>query len=81
MMWLTIAFDLIKKSYLGIIGLFGLLLLGRNSRLSKENDKLNNETKHNHKTIKIQNEVIDVLQNNRPADLNTNIKRMRKKRL
>ena len=81
MMWFTIAFDLIKKSYLGIVGLFGLFLLGRNSRLSKENDKLNNETKHNYETIKIQNEVIDVLQNNRPADLNTNIKRMRKKQL
>ena len=81
MIWLTIAFDLIKKSYLGIIGIFGLFLLGRNSKLSKENEKLNNETKHSHKTIKIQNEVIDVLQNNRPADLNTNIKRMRKKQL
>lgn len=81
MMWLTTAFGLIKKSYLGILAVFGIFLLRRNSKLTRENEELGNHLRDNEKVIKVQNEVIHALQNNKPADLDTNIKRMHNKEL
>lgn len=81
MIWLTIGFELLKKSYLFISGILGIFLLGRNSRLAKENEKLKSVAEEKDKLIKIQNKVISAAQNNKPVDLNLNIKRMRQKEL
>jgi|GEM_PF-3805218 len=81
MIWLSLGFELIKKSYLFLGGLLGIFLLGRNSTLAKENDKLKIIIEDKDKLIKIQSKVLNAAQNNKPADLNTSIKRMRQKEL
>ncbi|MGI4775337.1 MAG: hypothetical protein ACRYE9_00120 [Janthinobacterium lividum] len=84
MMCITLAlklFEILKKSYLVILGIFGLFLIGKNSKLAKENEKLNIDIKDNSRIIKTQNQVIHAMQNNQAVDLNTNIKRMYQNKL
>lgn len=64
-----------------IWGIFTLYILGKNSKLSKKNDKLNLDVKEQSKTIEIKDKVISVVQNTKDTDIDGNIKRMRNKKL
>lgn len=66
---------------LGIWGVFTLYILGKNSKLSKQNDELNLDVKEQAKTIEIKDKVINVVQNTKDTNLNGNIERMRKNKL
>ena len=66
---------------LGIWGVFTLYILGKNSKLSKQNDALNSDIKERAKTIEIKDKVINVVQNTKPTNLNGNIERMRSQKL
>lgn len=70
-----------KTIGLGIWGVFTLYILGRNSKLSKQNDELNLDVKEQAKTIEIKDKVIHVVQNTKDTNLNGNIERMRNKKL
>lgn len=69
-------FQTFKQLFVFILGALGLFLMGRNSKLAKENEKLNTVIKDNNKIIKMQDKVIHAVQNHKPCDLGTNIKRM-----
>jgi len=71
----------LKSISLGIWGVFTLYILGRNSKLSKQNDELNLDVKEQAKTIEIKDKVINVVQNTKPTDIDGNIKRMQKNKL
>lgn len=71
----------LKSIGLGIWGIFTLYILGKNSKLSKKNDKLNLDVKEQAKTIEIKDKVINVVQNTKPTDIDGNIKRMRNQKL
>ena len=64
-----------------LLGLFSLFLLGRNSRLSKQNQRLNSNLQGQKQTIEIQKKVINVAKNTKPTDIDGNIERMRKNKL
>lgn len=66
---------------LGIWGVFTLYILGKNSKLSKQNDALNSDIKEQAKTIEIKDKVINVVQNTKPTNIDGNIERMRKNKL
>lgn len=66
---------------LGIWGVFTLYILGKNSKLSKQNDELNLDVKEQAKTIEIKDKVINVVQNTKPTNIDGNIERMRKNKL
>lgn len=66
---------------LAIIGLFSLFLLGRNSRLSKQNKTLSSDLQGQSQIIDIQKKVIDVAKNNKHTELNGTIGRMRRDKL
>lgn len=66
---------------LGIWGVFTLYILGKNSKLSKQNDNLNLDIKEQSKNIEIKDRIINVVQNTKPTDLNGNLERMRKNKL
>ena len=70
-----------KTIGLGIWGVFTLYILGKNSKLSKQNDELNLDVKEQAKTIEIKDKVINVVQNTKDTNLNGNIERMRKNKL
>ena len=71
----------LKTIGLGIWGVFTLYILGKNSKLSKENDSLNLDVKEQAKTIEIKDKVINVVQNTKSTDIDGNIKRMRNQKL
>ena len=71
----------LKSIGIGIWGIFTLYILGKNSKLSKKNDELNLDVKEQTKTIEIKDKVINVVQNTKPTDIGSNIKRMRNKKL
>ena len=71
----------LKSIGLGIWGVFTLYILGKNSKLSKQNDKLNLDVKEQAKTIEIKDKVINVVQNTKSTDIDGNIKRMRNQKL
>ena len=66
---------------LGIWGVFTLYILGKNSKLSKQNDALNSDIKEQAKTIERKDKVINVVQNTKPTNIDGNIERMRKNKL
>jgi hypothetical protein len=74
-------FGKVERIALAILGTFSLFLLGRNSRLSKKNEELNNANIGQNKTIEIQKKVIDVAKNRKRTDLNGMLKRMRQDKL
>jgi hypothetical protein len=61
-----------------IMGAFSLFLMGRNSRLSKENDALNSDVKNQELDLLKKSKVIDVIKNTKSTDIDGNIDRMRK---
>ncbi len=71
----------LKSISLGIWGIFTLYILGKNSKLSKQNDALNLDVKEQARTIAIKDKVINVVQNTKPTGIDGNIKRMRKNKL
>jgi lysozyme len=71
----------LKSIGLSIWGVFTLYILGKNSKLSKQNDELNLDVKEQSKTIEIKDKVINVVQNTKPTDIDGNIERMRNKKL
>ena len=70
-----------KHLLLLITGFVSLFLLGRNSRLSKQNKTLSSDLQGQSQIIDIQKKVIDVAKNNKRTKLNGNITRMRKDEL
>lgn len=71
----------LKNISFGIWGVFTIYILGKNSKISKQNDKLNLDIKEQSKNIEIKHKVINVVQNTKPTDIGSNIKRMRNKKL
>lgn len=63
------------------LGFLSLVLLGRNSSLSKQNKKLNQENSNQVKTIHVQKKIINVAKNTKPTDIDGNLKRMRSRKL
>ena len=62
-------------------GLIGLLLFGRNSKLSSQNRQLNAKLQASNEAIKKQRKVINVRKNTKPTDIDGNIQRMRQNKL
>jgi len=66
---------------MSLLGAIGLFLYNKNTGLSKENVRLQQNLKTTDKIIDIQNKVIDVSQNTKPTNLDGNIERMRNNKL
>ena len=58
-----------------------LYLVGRNSKLSKQNDSLNKTVLEQSKNIKLKTEFINVIQKTKPCTITGNVKRMRNNKL
>lgn len=71
----------LKPLMVGVWGLFTLYLVGRNSKLSKQNDSLNKDVTQQSKNIKIKKEIINVIQKTKPTNISGNVERMRNKEL
>jgi hypothetical protein len=71
----------IKSIVTGLMGLFTLYLVGRNSKLSKQNDSLNKEVIQQSKNIQVKKEIINVIQKTKPSDITGNVERLRNKNL
>ena len=71
----------LKSIGLGIWGVFTLYILGKNSKLSKDNNNLNLSLKEQSKNIEIKDKIINVVQNTKSTDIDGNIKRMRNQKL
>ena len=71
----------LKPLVMGVWGLFTLYLVGRNSKLSKQNDSLNKDVIEQSKNIEVKKEVINVIQNTKPTNISGNVERMRNKEL
>ena len=54
-----------------------LYLVGRNSKLSKQNDSLNKDIMEQSKNIEVKKEVINALREIKDLDINGNVERMR----
>jgi hypothetical protein len=66
---------------ISVLGFLSLFLLGRNSWLSKQNKKLNQDNSNQVKTIDVQKKVINIAKNTKPTDIDGNLKRMRSNKL
>ena len=62
---------------MGAWGLVTLYLVGRNNKLSKQNDSLNENVLEQSKNIEIKKEVINALREIKDLDINGNVERMR----
>lgn len=71
----------LKSVAIGVWGLFTLYLVGKNSKLLKQNDALNLTVQDQSKNIEIKKEIIDVIQKTKPTDVAGNVERMRNKDL
>lgn len=71
----------LKPLMVGVWGLFTLYLVGRNSKLSKQNENLNKDVIQQSKNIEIKKEIIDVIQKTKPSNITGNVERMRNKEL
>lgn len=78
---MSFLFQKVEKLALFVLGLFSLFLLGRNSRLSRQNKRLNSNLQGQKQTIEIQKKVINVAKNTKSVDISGNIERMRKNKL
>ena len=65
----------------GVLGVFSIFLLGRNSKLASENENLKAETQTQEKIITIQNKVLDAAKDTPDVDLDGNIARMQNDKL
>ena len=71
----------VKSIGAGLLGLFMFYVLGKNSKLKKENDDLNTTVLNQAKNIEVKKEIIDVIKKNKSVDVTGNVKRMRDKKL
>jgi len=71
----------LKSIGAGLLGLFMFYVLGKNSKLKKENDDLNTTVLNQAKNIEVKKEIIDVIKKNKSVDVTGNVKRMRDKKL
>ena len=71
----------VKSIATGLLGLFMLYVMGKNSKLKKENDVLNLTVEDQAKNIETKKEIIDVIQKTKPTDVAGNVERMRNKDL
>lgn len=70
-------FDNVKSIGAGLFGLFMFYVMGKNSKLSKQNDSLNKDIVEQSKNIEVKKEVINALREIKDLDINGNIERMR----
>lgn len=76
-MWWSIIPEFINKAASIIMSFFSLFLLGKNSRLTKENEILKINAQDKDKIIAIQNKVLDATANNQATSPDDAIERMR----
>ena len=81
MIWWSIISEFINKAGVVVSSFFSLYLLGKNNKLSKENDLLKLQTQEKDKVITIQNKVLDAAYSNTDVDINNNLERMRQNKL
>lgn len=81
MIWWSIISEFINKAGVTVMSFFSLFLLGRNSKLSKENELLKLQTQEKDKVITIQNKVLDAAYSNTDVDIHDNLERMRQNKL
>ena len=67
----------LKSLVVSVWGIFTLYLVGRNNKLSKQNDSLNENVLEQSKNIEIKKEVINALREIKDLDINGNVERMR----
>jgi len=67
----------IKSIGAGLLGLFMFYVMGKNSKLSKQNDSLNEDIMEQSKNIEVKKEVINALREIKDLDINGNVERMR----
>lgn len=67
----------IKSISAGLLGLFMFYVMGKNSKLSKQNDSLNKDIMEQSKNIEVKKEVINALREIKDLDINGNVERMR----
>jgi predicted RNase H-like nuclease (RuvC/YqgF family) len=67
----------IKSIGAGLLGLFMFYIMGKNSKLSKQNDSLNEDIMEQSKNIEVKKEVINALREIKDLDINGNVERMR----
>jgi len=67
----------IKSIGTGLLGLFMFYVMGKNSKLSKQNDSLNKDIMEQSKNIEVKKEVINALREIKDLDINGNVERMR----
>lgn len=75
-MWWSIIPEFINKAASIIMSFFSLFLLGKNSRLTKENEILKINAQDKDKIIAIQNKVLDATANNQATSPDDAIERM-----
>ena len=78
---ISFLFHKIETTILAIIGLFTLILLGRNSSLHKKNKTLSSNLQELSKIIDIQRKVLNVTQNTKPTNIDGITKLMCKDKL
>jgi predicted RNase H-like nuclease (RuvC/YqgF family) len=67
----------LKSLVVSVWGIFTLYLVGRNNKLSKQNDSLNKDITEQSKNIDVKKEVINALREIKDLDINGNVERMR----
>lgn len=67
----------IKSIFTTVMAVLTLYLVGRNSKLSKQNDSLNKTALEQSKNIEVKKEVINALREIKDLDINGNVERMR----
>lgn len=67
----------IKSIFTTVMAVLTLYLVGRNSKLSKQNDSLNKDIMEQSKNIEVKKEVINALREIKDLDINGNVERMR----
>ena len=76
-MMFSFLFANIKSIGAGLLGLFMFYVMGKNSKLSKQNDNLNKDIMEQSKNIEVKKEVINALREIKDLDINGNVERMR----
>lgn len=70
----------LKSIGLGIWGIFTLYILGKNSKLSKQNDSLKQENLAKEKELAIKKEVLKIEENYKSTSLSAAVNRVLSKR-
>ena len=68
----------VKSIATGLLGLFMLYVMGKNSKLKKENDDLNATIDHQVEKLERKERMIKVVENYKPTDIEGTIERILK---